>query len=125
MANILTGVFWTGGSLNPARSFAPAVVIRSFDSYQGIYWVGPFSGSILAVILLKIIKGLGYYTVNGAEQIKLEGLTSNLVEESMRRAAPAPEGRVASQEILVRNERNEDIDIERQAVKVPGSGRGG
>ena len=32
-----TGVYYTGGSLNPARSFAPDVVNRSFFSY---HWVG-------------------------------------------------------------------------------------
>jgi hypothetical protein len=92
------------------------VVIRSFDSYQWIYWVGPCSGSILAVILLKIIKGLEYHTVNGEEQVKPKELISNLVEESLSRAAPAPEGSHASQENLTRNERSEDVDIERQAV---------
>lgn len=33
----LTGVYFTGGSLNPARSFAPDVVLRSFPSYHWIY----------------------------------------------------------------------------------------
>ena len=30
----LTGVYFTGGSLNPARSFGPAVVIHSFEGYH-------------------------------------------------------------------------------------------
>ena len=30
----LVGVYFTGGSLNPARSFGPQVVIRSFDHYH-------------------------------------------------------------------------------------------
>ncbi|KAH9218134.1 aquaporin-like protein [Leptodontidium sp. 2 PMI_412] len=63
----LTGVFWTGGSLNPARSFGPAVVTKSFASTHWIYWVGPFAGSILAVIEFKLIKALEYTTVNGEE----------------------------------------------------------
>ncbi|KAK5013367.1 Aquaporin-1 [Cryomyces antarcticus] len=44
----LTGVYFTGGSLNPARSFGPDVVLHEFHSYHWIYWVGPFLGSILA-----------------------------------------------------------------------------
>jgi aquaporin related protein len=33
----LAGVYYTGGSLNPARSFGPAVVAHSFESYHWIY----------------------------------------------------------------------------------------
>ncbi|KAL2066481.1 hypothetical protein VTL71DRAFT_2552 [Oculimacula yallundae] len=66
----LTGVFWTGGSLNPARSFAPAVVTHSFAKTQWIYWVGPFAGSILAVLEFKLIKALEYTTVNGEDSVE-------------------------------------------------------
>ncbi|KAG8528969.1 uncharacterized protein KY384_006658 [Bacidia gigantensis] len=60
----LVGVFWTGGSLNPARSFGPAVVIHKFRGTQWIYWVGPLAGSIFAVLLFKLIKSLEYETAN-------------------------------------------------------------
>ncbi|MDI1487019.1 MAG: Aquaporin-1 [Ramalina farinacea] len=60
----LVGVFWTGGSLNPARSFGPAVAIRQFHSTQWIYWVGPLAGSVFAVLLYKLIKALEYETAN-------------------------------------------------------------
>jgi hypothetical protein len=30
----LLGVYYTGGSLNPARSFGPAVVLRTFSNYR-------------------------------------------------------------------------------------------
>jgi aquaporin related protein len=33
----LAGVYYTGGSLNPARSFGPAVVAHSFEPYHWIY----------------------------------------------------------------------------------------
>lgn len=59
---MILGVLWTGGSLNPARSLAPAIVTRSFPRYHWIYWVGPMSGSILASLLYKLIKALEYET---------------------------------------------------------------
>lgn len=30
----LLGVYYTGGSLNPARSFGPSVVLRTFNNYR-------------------------------------------------------------------------------------------
>ncbi|KAK4695913.1 hypothetical protein P7C71_g1914, partial [Lecanoromycetidae sp. Uapishka_2] len=60
----LTGVFWTGGSLNPARSFGPAVAIHHFHSTQWIYWVGPIAGSLFAVLLYKLVKSLEYESAN-------------------------------------------------------------
>ncbi|XXG97021.1 hypothetical protein Hte_003315 [Hypoxylon texense] len=60
----LVGVFYTGGSLNPARSFGPAVVIGQFYSYHWIYWVGPTLGSLLASAFYVFIKALEYETVN-------------------------------------------------------------
>lgn len=58
------GVFWTGGSLNPARSFGPAVAIHTFHTTQWIYWVGPICGSLFAVLLYKLIKALEYESAN-------------------------------------------------------------
>ncbi|KAF1841548.1 aquaporin [Cucurbitaria berberidis CBS 394.84] len=64
----MAGVYFTGGSLNPARSFGPAVVLRSFPSYHWIYWLGPLLGAIVAVFFYRLIKALEYETANpGAE----------------------------------------------------------
>jgi len=60
----LSGVFFTGGSLNPARSFGPCVVLRTFPGYHWIYWVGPMLGSLLAVVFYRVIKMLEYETAN-------------------------------------------------------------
>ncbi|KIW08588.1 uncharacterized protein PV09_00551 [Verruconis gallopava] len=60
----LVGVYYTGGSLNPARSFGPCVVTGSFDKEHWIYWVGPGAGAIAAVIFYKFIKILEYEIAN-------------------------------------------------------------
>lgn len=59
-----TGVLYTGGSLNPARSFGPDVATKRFDSYHWIYWVGPLLGALLAVGLYRLLKVLEYETAN-------------------------------------------------------------
>ncbi|EME38831.1 hypothetical protein DOTSEDRAFT_48331 [Dothistroma septosporum NZE10] len=64
----LTGVYFTGGSLNPARSFGPCVVLRNFTGYHWIYWLGPALGALVAVGFYRFVKMLEYETANpGAE----------------------------------------------------------
>ncbi|RSH95264.1 hypothetical protein EHS25_000350 [Saitozyma podzolica] len=63
----LFGVYYTGGSLNPARSFGPAVVLRDFSDYHWIYWVGPGLGATIAAGFYKMLKFLQYETVLGPE----------------------------------------------------------
>jgi aquaporin related protein len=60
----LIGVYWTGGSLNPARSFGPEVVVGNFKSHHWVYWVGPFLGAMLAVLFYRLVKILEYETAN-------------------------------------------------------------
>ncbi|GAA5841135.1 hypothetical protein JCM9279_000551 [Rhodotorula babjevae] len=63
----LLGVYYTGGSLNPARSFGPSVVLHDFESYHWIYWLGPAMGATLAAGFYKFIKWLEFETVLGPE----------------------------------------------------------
>ncbi|KAL9086742.1 MAG: hypothetical protein Q9159_004037 [Coniocarpon cinnabarinum] len=60
----LVGVYYTGASLNPARSFGPAAVYGEFPGHHWIYWIGPLLGALLAVVFFRIVKGLEYETVN-------------------------------------------------------------
>lgn len=47
---ILIGGPLTGAALNPARAFGPALVSGQWIS-QGVYWVGPMLGAIVAAFL--------------------------------------------------------------------------
>ena len=60
----LVAVYYTGGSLNPARSFGPAAVSHTFNSNHWIYWLGPFLGSLLATFFYWLFKVLEYEMAN-------------------------------------------------------------
>jgi aquaporin Z len=49
-ADILAIGPFTGGSMNPARSFGPAVASGIFEG-QAAYWIGPLVGAVLASLL--------------------------------------------------------------------------
>jgi hypothetical protein len=87
----LVGLFYTGGSLNPARSFGPCVVTHSFPGYHYIYWIGPFMGTLLATGFYKLYQIMNYQTINPGQdfdehevktaplpQIQLEHLLTQL-----------------------------------------------
>ncbi|PHH64295.1 hypothetical protein CDD81_4779 [Ophiocordyceps australis] len=66
---------YTGTSINPARSFGPAV-ITGFVTYHWIYWLGPFMGSLLAFVVYSLLKWLDYTTANpGQDDDDLERAT--------------------------------------------------
>jgi len=50
----LFGGKFTGGSMNPARSFGPALVANNFTDHY-IYWVGPCTGAVVAAITYKVL----------------------------------------------------------------------
>lgn len=71
-------MYYTGGSLNPARSLGPAVVNRSFPGYHWIYWLGPILGTLVAAGFYKFIKALEYETANpGQDMDEKEAHTFN------------------------------------------------
>jgi aquaporin TIP len=50
LADHFVGVPLTGASMNPARSFGPALVANEWDD-QWVYWVGPLIGAALAALV--------------------------------------------------------------------------
>ncbi|KAK4169783.1 putative aquaporin [Cladorrhinum sp. PSN259] len=79
----LVGVYFTGGSLNFARSLGPAVVNGHFPSYFWIYFVGPLLGSLVASGFYAVLKYLRWQECNpGQDSDDLEKL-NNKSEKSI------------------------------------------
>lgn len=51
-ADILMGGPLTGGAMNPARWFGPAVVSGTFDDWY-VWWIGPLLGAAIASLLYR------------------------------------------------------------------------
>ncbi|KAJ7650862.1 aquaporin-like protein [Roridomyces roridus] len=60
----LWAVFYTGASMNTARSFGPEVLTGFSTAHHWVYWVGPFSGSMLGSIFYAVCKHYKYWTLN-------------------------------------------------------------
>jgi aquaporin Z len=52
--NVIFGGSITGGSLNPARSFGPALITGHLE-YNWIYWIAPIIGGIIAAGVFKAL----------------------------------------------------------------------
>lgn len=50
----LVGVPLTGASVNPARTFGPALVSGYWD-FNWIYWVGPIVGAVIAGLIMQYV----------------------------------------------------------------------
>jgi hypothetical protein len=53
-ANVMFGAAFSGGVMNPARSFGPALVAWDFTDHW-IFWVGPLSGALIATLFYEIL----------------------------------------------------------------------
>ncbi|KAK2748483.1 hypothetical protein FQN57_000616 [Myotisia sp. PD_48] len=78
----LIGIYYTGGSLNPARSFGPDVVNGSFPGYHWIYWVGPILGACLAAAFYHGLVFLRYQNVDPGQDS--DGMEVDLITSETR-----------------------------------------
>ncbi|KJZ74570.1 hypothetical protein HIM_06166 [Hirsutella minnesotensis 3608] len=82
----------TGASMNPARSFGPALLVN-FPKYHWIYWVGPFAGALLAYIIYSTLKWLDYEAANpGQDDDNVERLPDRvaIVPRDGRKGSRSP-----------------------------------
>lgn len=57
-------MYYTGASLNPARSFGPCVAAAKFQGYHWIYWVGPALGALVSAGYYYFLRFLHYEFAN-------------------------------------------------------------
>lgn len=99
----IAGVYYTGASVNPVRSFAPCVAAGNFQGYHWIYWLGPCMGGLLAAGYYRFVKWMNFGSLeeanpgqdssDGAFDAKIEEVQSRQAEEGQSTemyTSPAP-----------------------------------
>ncbi|KAF2770250.1 aquaporin-like protein [Teratosphaeria nubilosa] len=82
----VAGVYWTGASVNPARSLGPCVAAASFQGYHWIYYVGPLLGAIISAGYFHLIKFFHYEEANPG-QVRMQAQYGGSAEQLSSAAA--------------------------------------
>ena len=107
----LGGVYYTGGSLNPARSFGPCVANKTFPSEHWIYWLGPVLGALVAAGFYWFIKSCEYETANpGQDFDDLEANAFN-PNEDLSRPVVSPNAMADRSSMQDLAKRNSDLNV--------------
>jgi aquaporin rerated protein, other eukaryote len=136
----LAGVYYTGGSLNPARSFGPCVANTSFPSEHWIYWLGPVLGALVASGFYWFIKALEYEGANPGQDFDDLEASAFDPEQDLQRPVISPnaiaperpvsqdltmsssrEGRTGSRGFMSPHRPSQDGNKPRVDVDLPGS----
>jgi len=64
----LWSINYTGGAVNTARAFGPAVVTGFPYNGHWIYWLGPILGSLLGTVFYAILKHYKYWELNPGQE---------------------------------------------------------
>ncbi|KIY67216.1 aquaporin-like protein [Cylindrobasidium torrendii FP15055 ss-10] len=81
---MLMSIQYTGGAVNTARAFGPAVVQGDFDSYHWIYWLGPTLGGLMATGIYVFLKKNHYWRINPGQD------STDVRDSAMARATHTP-----------------------------------
>ncbi|XP_061470919.1 aquaporin-5-like isoform X2 [Rhineura floridana] len=85
----LTGIYYTGCSLNPARSFGPAVIMGKFSGAHWVFWVGPILGASVAAVVYNYL----LYPHRLSMRERLAIVQGFILPEGERRETPDSERR--------------------------------
>ncbi|PRP79751.1 hypothetical protein PROFUN_12613 [Planoprotostelium fungivorum] len=95
----LVGTAFTGPSMNPARSFGPALVSWYWE-YHWVFWVGPIVGGLLAALLFQFVLQPEHHEPSPENQVRRDVIENQkIIDKTMKiEGEAAEEGSESSQD---------------------------